>query len=141
MKNDEFATPEILDVTEVEKARLHEEGETNRKRISEQEETVRQQIAARKVKWTDDSFLTTFGITAAIFLITTMTGSMFYSCRRYPDLPPPAAAAKVEPCVESVQIVRVNETPKACSPGATLESKPAGSRDNGDLVINCVCKK
>ena len=135
MKNDSFATPEILDVTEVEKTKIHETAETQRATVAEREATKRQKLSDRRTKWTNDGYLTVVGIVGVVFILSTLFGSMFYACYKYPT---PQAKKNVA-CVESVQIVRVNDVPRVCSEGATMETKPSGN--GGDLEILCTCSK
>lgn len=130
MKNDSFTTPEILDVTAVELAKLQQEGDTKRKQIAEREITIREKSAASKSKWTDNGFLTVVGLISVAFILTSGIGGYTYINQRWPDRP------KVEPCVESFQVVRDGKQ-LTCSAGGKLEAKPVG--DRGDIEMRCVC--
>lgn len=132
MKNDTFATPEILDVTEIEKCKIQQKGETDRKLIEEQEKTSRERILSKKHRWTDSGFQTAFSLVAITFVISLMSSVMFYTCKRYPDV-----AAKAD-CKESISVVRSTD-PAVCGVGASLESKVVN--DRGDVQVHCVCKK
>ena len=60
---------------------------------------------------------------------------MFYACYKYPH----EEVQESSKCAVSVQIVRVNDVPRVCSVGATMETKPSGN--GGDLEIRCTCSK
>ncbi len=139
MKNDEFATPEILDVTAVEKARLHEKGETERKAIVEREQTTRLRMTERRTKWTDTGYLTTVGLVTIAFLAVTGGASMFHTCHKYPTVEKGPPVPPPPPCAESLQVVRAGDKQTVCNPGAWLETKSVG--DRGDIELHCVCKK
>lgn len=125
-----FSTPEILDVTEVQKAKLHEDAETKRNQIHEREETKRTSIA----KWRDSEFLTAFSVVTIFFIVCSMIGSMVYSCQKYPTI------EKVPPCVEAVVVIRQTDLGqgKLCSAGATLKTT---ATNDGFIEIQCTCDK
>lgn len=128
MKNDTFSTPEILDVTAVELAKLQQDGDTKRKQISEREITIRAKNEASKSKWTDSGFQTVVGVIGLSFIIASGFAAHNYIEKRW---------TKSDPCIESHQVSR-DGAKLACSGGAHLETKPLG--DRGDIELRCVCK-
>lgn len=75
--NGVFATPEIPDITEIEKARLHENAEVEKVKFHEEAETKRLEIKERETtarakyaKWTSDSFLVAFTITCIVSVLS-----------------------------------------------------------------------
>lgn len=136
MKNDAYTTPEILDVTEIEKAKIQADAETQRVAIVEKEKTARQEFTDRKERWTDGNYPVALSIICCTFIISVMGSSLFYSCRKYPEAAPSAPAT---PCIESLTVVRVNDKAATCFAGAVLETKQAN--DHGDVELRCVCKK
>jgi len=132
MKNDTFTTPEILDVTAVEIARINAAAETERALGKERELTVRERSDDLRARWTDAGFQFMVGIIVVVSLAAPMGASMVYSHRRWPSVEPTPA------CAESVKVYHANEVNTKCENGASVESKPTST---GDIEVRCVCGK
>src|SRR5208337_3337872 len=109
-----FTTPEILDVTEVEKAKLHEDGETERVRVREVATTRRkfiEEITGSVNKLTsNDGFYVALVIIPLITVIGTCIVLASYISDRY---------GKPSPCVDSINIISASSNPELCAPGAS----------------------
>lgn len=118
-----YTTPEILDVTAVKIAEIHEAAETDRKKVE-----------YRKAKWTNTEFLTSFSTVSIVSALCLLFGSMFYSCQKYHKESPPQ-----NECQDTYQVVADN-TKAYCAVGAVLETKAIEDR-RGFVEQRCICKK
>lgn len=110
----------VVDVTEIERAKIHEEAETKRKLIEEREETRRQN------RWSNDSrthVSVAAALAAAAIGITVALAHANYVSVRYPA--PPRACREFDPSASS--------TPSVCDPGGHLVFDDHGKR--------CVCDR
>lgn len=130
---DEFKRmPDLLDVTEVEKTRLHEDGETKRKQIEEVELTTRTKSDNRKSLLTNNGFITGTAIAVVVVATALMSSYIYYTSCKYPT----PTIVKADPCIESLETVRPGAK-ISCAAGAVLESKPI--TNSQDVEIHCKC--
>lgn len=131
-KNDVFATPEILDVTEVEKTKIIAQEETAREAIRQAEETKRKLSSNSADKWRDSGFQFMFGfILTAVFASFAISIGV-YSFYRYPT---PVKEADKN-CTESRKTIPNNQ-PASCLPGQKMVVAGQGF---SDLVVECKCE-
>lgn len=126
-QQDIFKTPEILDVTEVEKTKILQTEETKRKEILEKEISYRKS----EEKWQDSNFLWVVGIAVVSIAGTILGVSMFYIDRAYNHIPQ---------CEESSHIYASGESRNhSCSAGASLQTSPIPGSNN--VEVKCICTK
>jgi hypothetical protein len=124
-----FETPEILDVTEVEKAKIHEAGETERAKIRETEETRRSRHDAFRHLTNSDGFYVALVVVPIVFIVATGIVIGTYVSDRY---------GKPDACTESFDTLSPSSDRFSCTAGASLETTPA---ENGKVHVHCVCGK
>ncbi len=130
-----FATPEILDVTEVEKARLHEAGETERFKLKQVAETKQKRFVLID-NITDKNNGGFWGAVILVPIVSVITISILlgsYLSDRY------GKPAQPEVCVDSFEFVSPASERHKCAPGATLETVPVTGTDK--IQVRCSCKK
>lgn len=111
-----------IDVTEIERAKIHEAAETKRKLIEEREET-------RRVKAKTHGPVVP--VVVGLVLLSAIAGGTCVGYRRVEAKDPHRFPA----CTESAEIVTSNTPPRACSGGrVTAETLP-----NGNALIRCRC--
>ena len=128
-----FTTPEILDVTEVEKTKLHEAGETERHKLSESAETKRRGLNFLE-RLTDSGntgfyFAVILVPIVAVVAAAIVIGGIVSS--KYPSAP--------VACSDSFNVVTAASDKEHCTPGATLETTPMAGTDK--IQVRCTCKK
>lgn len=129
MSSDEFKMPDVLDVTEVEKTRLHEEAETKRCAIKETEQTKR----VRAAKWENTGFLSCLGFGG---VAATLAISVFMAISINNYLNRPGVPRAIEPCIESQSVLKAKVSMQ-CPPGAHLSVEPISATD--EVVAKCTC--
>lgn len=116
-----------VDRTDIERAKIHEAGETKRKAIEEQEKTKRAKV--------EKYGSAPFGAAAVVLCSLLLAGS-FVAYLHYDSKNPHPPAPLLAECVEKVEVISRLSSHRDCEKGGHIETTPL---PDGDVLWKCVC--
>lgn len=129
----ENATPDVAyNKTEVDLARIREQEETKR-RITEAKEKTKQTARGTDGYWVVRG-LAIIGGAVSVIAVCIASYNAYSDKMRAQN---PAAFATSKDCVETEEVISIDNSARTCSPGGWYESNPTDRP--GQLLIHCHC--